>query len=543
MTNKEIANAFSQLAELMEFYEEESFKIRSYSNAYRVLRSVDSQLSEMSLNELKEIKGVGDAIANKILELTKNGRMRLLDSYLEKTPSGIVALLGIKGMGVKKVQQLWKDLGIESPGELLYACNENRLAELKGFGEKTQQNIKEQLEYYFQSLEKYRWASVEKEADDLLDDLSDIFEKVSLSGAFKQLNPVLDAIEFVIETDDFTKLTEAALLNEALDKGAIFEGRCKSSGVKVKIHRAEKGLFAQKLLQTSSSEELFNLVKSNVPECKNLDEKTIFEQAGLPFIPYELRDMPGVVSLKEIPELVKLSDVKGVIHAHSDYSDGQTSLKVLAEYVRSCGYTYLGITDHSQSAFYANGLKPERVLKQWEEIELLNKGFEDFSILKGIESDIKNDGELDYEDEILKGFDFIIASIHSNLKMTEEKATARLIKAIENPYTSMLGHPTGRLLLARPGYPINHKKVIDACAANKVAIEINANPLRLDIDYAFLPYAIEKGVKISINPDAHSKDGVHDLRYGVQVARKGLLRADNCINTFSANEFLTALKK
>jgi DNA polymerase (family 10) len=216
---------------------------------------------------------------------------------------------------------------------------------------------------------------------------------------------------------------------------------------------------------------------------------------------------------------------------------------VLADYVRSCGYTYLGITDHSQSAFYANGLKPERVLKQWEEIELLNKGFEDFSILKGIESDIKNDGELDYEDEILKGFDFIIASIHSNLKMTEEKATARLIKAIENPYTSMLGHPTGRLLLARPGYPINHKKVIDACAANKVAIEINANPLRLDIDYAFLPYAIEKGVKISINPDAHSKDGVHDLRYGVQVARKGLLRADNCINTFSANEFLTALKK
>ncbi len=543
MTNKEIANAFAQLAELMEFYEEESYKIRSYSNAYRVLRAVDQHLSGMSLNELKAINGVGDAIANKILELVQNGRMRLLDSYLEKTPAGIVALLGIKGMGVKKVQQLWKDLGIESPGELLYACNENRLSELKGFGLKTQQNLKEQIEYYFQSLEKYRWASVEKEADDLLDDLSDLFEKVSLCGAFKQLNPVLEAIDFVAETDDFTKLAEAAILNEAVDKGSSFEGRCKNSGVKIKIHKAEKGFFGEKLLQNSSSEQLFNIIKGKVSNFKDLDEKAIFEQAGLAFIPYELRDMPGIEKMTQIPDLIKLSDIKGVVHAHSDYSDGQTTLKVLADYVRSCGFSYLGITDHSQSAFYANGLKTDRVLKQWEEIEILNKGFDDFIILKGIESDIKNDGELDYEDEILKGFDFIIASIHSNLKMPEEKATARLIKAIENPYTSMLGHPTGRLLLARQGYPIDHKKVIDACAANKVAIEINANPLRLDLDYNFLPYAIEKGVKISINPDAHSKEGVHDLRYGVQVARKGLLTVENCINSFDAAEFLEALKK
>jgi DNA polymerase (family X) len=543
MTNKEIANAFAQLAELMEFYEEESYKIRSYSNAYRVLRAVDQPLSGMSLNELKAINGVGDAIANKILELVQNAKMRLLDTYLEKTPPGIVALLGIKGMGVKKVQQLWKDLGIESPGELLYACNENRLSELKGFGLKTQQNLKEQIEYYFQSLEKYRWASVEKEADDLLDDLSDLFEKVSLSGAFKQLNPVLESIDFVAETDDFTKLSEAAILNEVVDKGSIFEGRCKSSGVKVKIHKAEIGFFGEKLLQNSSSEQLFNIIKGKVSNFKDLDEKAIFEQAGLAFIPYELRDMPGIEKMTQIPDLIKLSDIKGVVHAHSDYSDGQTTLKVLADYVRSCGFSYLGITDHSQSAFYANGLKTDRVLKQWEEIEILNKGFDDFIILKGIESDIKNDGELDYEDGILKGFDFIIASIHSNLKMPEEKATARLIKAIENPFTSMLGHPTGRLLLARQGYPIDHKKVIDACAANKVAIEINANPLRLDLDYNFLPYAIEKGVKISINPDAHSKEGVHDLRYGVQVARKGLLTVENCINSFDAAEFLEALKK
>jgi DNA polymerase (family 10) len=543
MTNKEIANAFAQLAELMEFYEEESYKIRSYSNAYRVLRAVEHPLSDMSLNDLKALNGVGDAIANKILELVKNGRMRLLDEYLEKTPVGIVALLGIKGLGVKKVQQLWKDLGIESPGELLYACNENRLSELKGFGQKTQQNLKEQIEYYFQSLEKYRWASVEKEADDLLDDLSDIFENVSLSGAFKQLNPVLEAIDFVAETDNFTKLTAADLLNEAIDHGAIFEGRCKSSGVKVKIHKAEIGYFGEKLLENSSNESLYKFIKSKIADCFNLDEKSIFEQVSMPFIPYELRDIPGIEKLNQIPDLIKTSDIKGVVHAHSDYSDGLTTLKELADYVRSCGFSYLGITDHSQSAFYANGLKPDRVLKQWEEIDILNKGYNDFIILKGIESDIKNDGELDYDDEILEGFDFIIASIHSNLKMPEEKATARLIKAIENPYTSMLGHPTGRLLLARQGYPIDHKKVIDACAANKVVIEINSNPLRLDLDYKYLPYAIEKGVKISINPDAHSKEGVQDIRYGVQVARKGLLTAENCINSFNAPEFLASLKK
>jgi DNA polymerase (family 10) len=543
MTNKEIANSFSLLAELMELYEEASFKISSYNNAYRVLRAVDRPLSEMSLTELKEIKGVGDAIANKILELVKNGSMRVLNEYLEKTPSGIVALLGIKGMGVKKVQALWKDLGIESPGELLYACNENRLAELKGFGGKTQQNIKEQIEYYFQSLEKYRWASVEKEADDLLDDLSEIYEKVSLTGAFKQLNPVLDAIEFVIEVDDFNKLIEANLLNDVVENNELLEGRCKKSNIKIKIYKADKGHFAEKLLQSSSSVMLFSFVNSKVSDFKDLDEKTIFEKANMPFIPYEIRDFEGVEKMTEIPALVTQKDIKGVVHAHCDYSDGVTTLKELADYVRSCGYTYLGITDHSQTAFYANGLKPERVLQQWDEIDSLNSAYTDFKILKGIESDIKYDGELDYEDEILKGFDFVIASVHSILKMPEEKATERLIKAIENPYTSILGHPTGRLLLTRPGYPINHKKVIDACAANKVVIEINSNPLRLDIDYTYLPYAIEKGVKISINPDAHSKDGVHDIRYGIQVARKGLLSAEHCINCLTANEFLKALKK
>lgn len=231
-----------------------------------------------------------------------------------------------------------------------------------------------------------------------------------------------------------------------------------------------------------------------------------------------------------MPILIEETDIKGVIHSHTTYSDGLHTLREMAEYSKSLGFEYIVITDHSKSAFYANGLKPERVLAQMEEIDALNAELAPFKIYKGIESDILGDGSLDYEEDILKQFDVIIASVHSNLKMDKEKATTRLINAIKNPYTTILGHPTGRLLLSREGYPIDHMAIIDACAEHQVAIELNANPYRLDLDYEWIPYAMEKGVKISINPDAHSKEGIHDIRYGVLAARKGGLTKEMCFN-------------
>ncbi len=541
MTNKEIANAFSLLAQLMELHGEEEFKIRSYNNAYRILRNEEQELGKMNLVELKGIKGVGDAIANKILELQKNGKIKILTEYLDKTPSGIVELLDIKGMGVKKVWLLWKELEIESPGELLYACNENRLKDLKGFGEKSQQNVKEQLEYFFQSLAKFRWASVEEDADNLLEDLQDVLgeENVMLTGQFRRLMPVVDMLEYVVETNEIDSLIESGLINGLEEKNKdVWEGKSEKGGIKIRLYRANKGLSAVRLLESTGSSVLAkNILKNETPSTVlGLSEAELFEKAGIPFIPAEIRDIPNI-DKKKVPDLIKSSDIKGVLHAHSTYSDGGASLKEMAEYCREQGYTYLGITDHSQSAFYANGLKPDRVIQQWNEIDSLNTKFTDFKIFKGIESDIKFEGDLDYDTEMLKGFDFVIASIHSNLKMTEGKATQRLIKAIENPYTTMLGHPTGRLLLSRAGYPVDHKKVIDACAKNAVIIEINANPLRLDLDYTWLEYALEKEVKIAINPDAHSKQGVHDIRYGIQVARKGLLTKENCVNCLSTDEF------
>ena len=268
-------------------------------------------------------------------------------------------------------------------------------------------------------------------------------------------------------------------------------------------------------------------------------EEEIFESLGLQFIEPELRESSSIINIaktNKIPKLIEYADLKGILHNHSTYSDGMNTLQEMAEYCKELGFQYFGISDHSQTAVYAQGLKPEKVLLQQKEIEKLNKQLAPFKIFKGIESDILNDGSLDYEEEILKTFDFVVASVHSNLKMDEEKATKRLLKAIENPYTTILGHPTGRLLLAREGYPIHHKKIIDACAANNVIIELNAHPYRLDIDWGWIPYCIEKGVKISINPDAHQKEGLKDMRYGIYSARKGMLDNKNCFNALSLEE-------
>jgi DNA polymerase (family 10) len=269
-------------------------------------------------------------------------------------------------------------------------------------------------------------------------------------------------------------------------------------------------------------------------------EIEIFEQLNWPFIEPELREGTFEIEAAKtntLPKLVQDSDLKGIFHNHSTYSDGENTLEEMAMYCKELGYQYLGISDHSKTATYAKGLYEDKIVTQHKEIDAFNAKFLQsdgqplFKIFKGIESDILGDGSLDYEEDVLKSFDFIVASIHSNLKMDIEKASQRLIKAIENPYTTMLGHPTGRLLLRRQGYPINHAMIIDACAANNVIIEINANPWRLDIDWRWIHYALEKGVMLSINPDAHELQGYHDMHYGVCVGRKGGLTADMCFNS------------
>ncbi|HWK98367.1 MAG TPA: hypothetical protein VNQ55_00405, partial [Parapedobacter sp.] len=299
--------------------------------------------------------------------------------------------------------------------------------------------------------------------------------------------------------------------------------------------------FRQLLITTGSDEHLRQLDELlTEPQLPDFDsEEAIYKSVGLPYIQPELREGNNEITLAKnsaLPNLVSYADLRGTLHNHSTYSDGVNTLEEMALYCRDeLQLEYLGICDHSRAAVYAKGMNIERVQEQWVEIDTLNANLAPFRIFKGIESDILGDGSLDYPDEILAGFDFVVASIHSNLKMDKERATDRLIKAIENPYTTILGHPTGRLLLSRPGYPLDYQRIIDACAAHGVIIEINANPLRLDLDWHWQRYAIEKGVLLSINPDAHRNSGFHDMQYGVHVARKGGVPPHNCLNTFSVD--------
>lgn len=544
MTNKEIARTFQFLGNIMELHDENPFKIRSYQNAYITLRKLDQPLSEMTDAEIGKIKGVGKAIVGKIRELLDGGQMATLERYKADTPDGIQEMLGIKGFGPKKIKAIWKELEIQSIGELLYAVNENRLIELNGFGKKTQEDLKQKLEYFQLSKNKYHYASLEGPAVSLVEQLQDLLPGVQISqtGALRRKENEVTSIDLLIGKKDLTPDTLSEILEavEVTEDGIM--GKTKE-GQAVSIFLCEAAAFGSKLFRYTANTDFLDAFVKAFPgqDFSNLaTEAAVFEQAGLPYIEPELREQAWALELAQankLPQLVELSDLKGVLHNHSTYSDGLHSLRDMATYTKEQGYEYLGMSDHSKSAFYANGLQVERVYEQMKEIDQLNQELAPFRVFKSIESDILNDGSLDYEEDVLKDFDFVIASVHTNLRMDEAKATQRLITAIENPFTRILGHPTGRLLLSRKGYPIDHKKVIDACAENGVAIELNANPYRLDIDWTWIPYALEKGVLISVNPDAHSKEGIHDMHFGVLSARKGGLSAAECLNAKSLDSF------
>lgn len=552
MTNKQIANSFDDLANLMELYEEEDFKIRSYRNAYLTLRKTDRPLAEMSDSEIKAIKGVGPAIAGKIRELLNTGHMAALEKYRAETPPGVVEMLNINGFGPKKVRSVWRDMGIETIGELWYACNENRLIELKGFGLKTQEDLRQKLEYYLRSRGKLLLDAAEQEADFVCAWLTGKLPGAYVSpvGELRRRCPVVERIEILVGYNG--ELTAAfdgsAFMLEKQDDTTRYELRMEN-GIQVTLHRCMAEEFGSKVFQRTGSSDF---VEAFVKQASGLvfkglrTEHEVFEKACLPYIAPELRESPAILPVaqaRHLPDLIADADLRGVLHVHTTWSDGLHSLREMCDYVRSLGYAYVGITDHSQAAFYANGLKPDRVLAQMAEIDALNLEFAPFRIFKGIESDILNDGSLDYEEGILAKFDFIIASVHSNLKMTKEKATERVLRAIRHPRTTILGHPTGRLLLSREGYPLDWDAVMDACAEHDVVLELNANPHRLDIDWSLIPEALRRGIRISIDPDAHSREGVHDMRYGVMAARKGGLTAAACLNALGVEEFAERIRR
>ncbi|MEM8584298.1 MAG: PHP domain-containing protein [Bacteroidota bacterium] len=554
MTNREIASAFRELGQLMELHKDNPFKIRSYSNAYIKLRKMEQPLAEMTESEIGALDGIGKAMTAKIGEMLESGQMATLEKWREKTPEGVRQMLQIGGFGPKKIRAIWQGLGVETIGELSYAINENRLVELKGFGAKTQEELRGKLDFFQRAQGQFYYRDLLTPANELIGFVKELWGtsvRTELVGEMRRACPTPSVIELLTTAtdEDFEHLKtadESIVLSTEQSIDTCIKGTYQD--LPIAFYRCTEDNWGSKLFRYSGSDGFVQTFAGRFPKLdfRNLpDEQAIFERAEISFLPPELREEEWGLELainQKVPKLITTDDVRGVVHAHSTYSDGIHSLREMAEAARDKGYEYLLITDHSQAAFYANGLKPERVFEQWKEIDALNAELAPFVILKGIESDILNDGSLDYEDEILAGFDCVIASVHSNLRMDKDKATQRLLAAIRNPYTHILGHPTGRLLLSRAGYPIDHEQVIKACAEEGVAIELNANPARLDLDWSWVPFARECGVLISINPDAHAMGGIDDIIYGILAARKGGLTAEGCLNALSVDEFVKALR-
>jgi DNA polymerase (family X) len=542
MTNNDIADSFSLLAKLMDIHGENSFKSKSYSIAAYNIEKLSVQLCDIEPKKIDSLQGIGASAANKIIELVTTGKLEQLENIIISTPQGVIEMLKIKGIGPKKINIIWKEIGLESIGELLYACKENRLKLYKGFGEKTQQTVIENIEFYLRNQGSFLYAQMMYGAEQFIIYLQKIFtgRRVFVTGEFARQIEVITLLEYIVEEKIHTIAEKLAAqqglaLIEKNDSYLLYKTVI---GVKVKIYPITENII-EKLIETSSSKSFFAKLSTDyATENIAKDEEDYFSIRKLPIIPAFLREDEAVLrSTMNFSTILQPTEVKGLIHCHSNWSDGNNTIEEMALAAKERGMEYLAISDHSKTAVYAQGLTEEQIKAQHQYIDELNVKLAPFKIFKSIESDILGDGSLDYSNSILSTFDLVIASVHSNLKMIQEKAMFRLLTAIENPYTTILGHMTGRLLISRPGYPLDFKKIIDACAANHVVIELNANPSRLDIDWREIKYALEKNVLISVNPDSHGINGIDDIKYGVFAAQKAMLTKERNLSSYSLGEF------
>ncbi len=550
-SNAFIAEQFELLSKLMDIHQENSFKSKSYSSAAFAIDKLPVELESIERNTIASLKGIGESSAKKIIEILETERLAVLEELIDKTPSGILDMLRIKGLGPKKIATIWHEMGIESIGELLYACNENRLLLYKGFGEKTQKNVADAIEFFMRNQGHFLYADVESYVTRMNEILIASFPNYSfeISGDFLRQMPTLDELIWITScplTDLNNFLTTTAFETELKDERELTAKGPENLRQRF-IYTTEGNLTQIKFdfaCHPTFLEEWNKLFPDE--QHKQTQEEKWLEQLNINYIPHCLREDAEIIAAAKTnsyTNIIRTDQIKGIIHSHSNWSDGSNTIEEMALACIAQGFEYLVISDHSKSAFYANGLTEERIKAQHQYIDELNNKLAPFKIFKSIESDILNDGSLDYSDNLLSTFDLVIASVHSNLKMQQEKAMSRLLAAIENPFTTVLGHPTGRLLLSRAGYPIDHEMIIDACIVNNVVIEINAHPRRLDLDWTWIKRAQDKGAILSINPDAHHIDGYHDVKYGVLAAQKGGLRKENNLSSFTLNEFEAYLNR
>ena len=554
MENDELVDSLELLVKLWDVHGVNEFKAKNLSFAIRGIDKFPGLINQLTTDQLVLIPGVGKIIVQLIYQLAQTGTCQELEEIVEKTPAGILDLLKIKGLGAKKVRAIWQELNVSNFEDLNTACQNGQIEKLKGFGSAIQSSIQSQIIYIQENRKKLRLDKAIFLSDRILAMLQVTFDKIAISGELRRNCEVITSLVFVIETDNIfgsqSEISELKGFAEDLQASSPFtwRGFFEDHLIPIEIHLVDESEFVSALFQHSAHENhLESIDFYNQFQGKTLlTEESIYQASNKPYILPEMRE--GLQEFEwagqhKNTDLIEEQDLQGCLHNHSVYSDGKNTLQEMAEACRSLGLHYFGIADHSQYAAYAGGLKEEDVYRQHEEIDRLNSLWSDFTILKGIEADILPDGSLDYNDHILSQFDYVVASVHANLTMDLDKAMDRLIRAIENPYTSILGHPTGRLLLSRPGYPLNTHKILDACLANGVSIELNASPYRLDLDWRHIYAAMDKGVFVSINPDAHKIEGLKDMTYGVKVGRKGGLLKALTLNALPLNDLIAFFKK
>ncbi|RCK75175.1 MAG: DNA polymerase X family [Ignavibacteriae bacterium] len=576
MDNKTIAEILDDIGTFLELTGENPFKCRAYHNASRIVAGLTTEVEELiKSGEIKNVKGIGEGIAEKLKELVETGKLEYYESLKKSLPSGLLDILKIPGLGPKRVKFLYDKLKIDTIEKLKEAAETKKLEKLDGFGTKIAENILKGIEILKKHSEKFLFPVAKESADRIVEHLKknkDI-KRIEIAGSLRRKKEIIGDIDILVSIKKKdTKSVMDTFVNHPDVVSVTAHGDTKSSvvlksGINCdlrvvkeeefpfalayftgsKEHNVEMRSLAKKFglsLNEYGFTEINTGKKIKKLECK--DETDIYKSLKLEYIPPELRENQGEIEAAasgKLPFLIEEKDIKGTFHCHTNYSDGVNTIAEMAEAAQNLKWEYIGIAEHSKSAGYAGGLDDDSVKQQIAEIDELNKNFKNFRIFKGIEVDIFPDGRLDFSDKILSMFDFVICAVHSKFNMSEKDMTRRIITGMKNKYVTMLAHPTGRLLLEREAYPVNMKEILKAAADMGKIVEINAHPLRLDLDWRWCKFAKELGIKISINPDAHNVKSLTDVYYGVGIARKGWLERTDVINTLHLKEVVKYLNK
>ena len=570
MDKKAVAQVLEQIAAFLELKSENPFRIRAFRTAARSLVGFPGDLRQ-SLEDgtLASTKGIGPATLQIVTELVETGRATILEELREQIPPGLVEMLEISGLGVAKIRQIHAVLGIDSLPDLEAAAQDGRLAKLPRFGARTSENILKAIAFLRQASSFRLLHHAGDEAEGLraaLERLPGVRTAVVAGDVRRRCEVVKDLI-FVLVAESspaelFKKLSQLPGVQEYAGQDERRLTLRFAGGSSAQIVATTPVNAGTVLVQATGSEEHLREVMAHAQArgfalngaalwrgsefVPTPDEAVFYQALGLSFIPPELREGKGEVAAagsRQLPQLLEAQDLKGFLHCHTRYSDGSATVEDLARACQAAGYEYLGVTDHSQAAAYAGGLRPEDLARQSDEIDEVNSRLESFRVLKGIEADILQDGRVDYEEKVLERLEFVIASVHSRFNLGKTEMTARMLAAMDNPYLTIIGHPTGRLLLSRDPYPIDLDAVIEKAAATGVALEINADPHRLDLDWRVLRQARDTGAMISIGADAHNVAGLGYVEYGVGMARKGWLRREDVLNTQPADHFVSFARR